>query len=424
MDPDLLLMLLYMCIIGACVGTFTGLVPGIHVNTLAMILLAFSGPLTEFISSFAPDGFGPLMLASCVVSAAVVHSAVDFVPSAFIGVPDTETVMNVIPAHRLLLEGEGMVAVRCAAIGSLVGSAVSLILAVPMYHLLRSGLGDYLDSITLAVLVLVLTLMIIDEDEEKRIYAVPVMALSGLMGVIAMNSELPMESVFGIGAEAVFPLLTGLFGIPSLLMAQNGGRIPPQYDMERVPVSPLPAVKGVVTGSITGWYPGITSTAGATIAGHMFGSDGIRGFISMVSSIGTASTMFTFVTLCVSGKERSGTMSVVNGLLEGFDLAPGGDAFLSMMLTMAAASVIAYFVMIWAGRMMCRIAENVDTATVSRVILVLMVALTVVFCGYWGVVLLLVCSVVGMVPLMLGTNRIHLTGCLIIPVILFKAGIL
>lgn len=424
MDVDLLLMLFYSCMIGAGIGTFSGLVPGIHVNTLAVILMASSGFLLDLISSFAPDSYGPLMLASCVVSAAVVHSAVDFVPSAFFGVPDADNVLNVLPAHRLLLQGDGMVAVRCAAIGSLVGSAMSLILAVPVYYLLSTGFGEYLNALTVGVLLLVLSLMIIDEEPDKRKIAVAVMVLSGIMGVITMSVELPMESMIGLQPETMFPLLTGLFGIPSLLMAQNGSDIPTQYDDEPFPVSPLPGIKGVLTGSITGWFPGITSTAGATIAGHVFGGEDTRGFISMISSIGTASTMFTFVTLCVSGNERSGTMSVVNGFLEGWNLAPGSDAFLSMMFTMAVAAVLAYVIMIKSGKIMCTIAERIDTKKISTGILVLMVLMTVLFCGYWGILLLLICSVIGMIPILYDTNRIHLTGCLVIPVILFKSGIL
>ena len=146
MEADLLLFAFYMCVIGAGMGTFTGLVPGIHVNTLALMLMAFSGPLTDIISSFAPAELAPLLLSTCVLSAAVVHSATDFVPSVFLGVPDPDSVLNVLPGHRLLLDGKGMTAVRCAAIGSIVGAAASLVLAIPMHWLLSSGLGGYYPS--------------------------------------------------------------------------------------------------------------------------------------------------------------------------------------------------------------------------------------------------------------------------------------
>lgn len=424
MDADLLLIVFYMCMIGAGIGTFSGLVPGIHVNTLAVILLASSDALLGVIECFTPVEYGPMMLACCVISAAVVHSAVDFIPSTFLGVPDESTVLNVLPAHRMLLDGRGMTAVRCAAIGSLVGSIVSLVLAIPMYFILGGPFGAYLNTITVGVLFIVLGLMILDEAPDRRIHAVAIMALSGLMGILTMTVELPFENMLGMEPETMFPLLTGLFGIPSLIMSRNGEGIPPQVDDEPLPVSPIAGVKGVVTGSLTGWFPGITSTAGATIASHIFGQEDSRGFISMVASIGTASTMFTFVTLAITGKERSGAMSVINQLLDGSNLAFGGEAFAAMMISMAIATVLAYVIMIRSGRMMCALAERIDIVRLNRILLVAMIAMTIVFTGYTGLIVLLVCCVIGMLPIMFDTNRIHLTGCLIIPVLLFKMGVL
>ena len=422
MVPDLLLLTFYMCLIGAAIGTVSGLVPGIHVNTLALILLTFRDDLTALMGGFAPEEYAPALLSVCVLSAAVVHSAVDFVPSVFLGVPDPDTVLNVLPGHRLLLEGKGMTAVRCAAIGSLVGSAASIALAVPMYMLLSGGLGDYLDSITVGFLVLSLALMLISE-RHSRPAAVAMMALSGILGLVCMTDVLPMESMTGMPPEVMFPMLTGLFGIPAMLLAPPNGTVPPQTDVDRRPVGAVPGLKGVLTGSVTGWFPGITSTTGAVFAGAIFGQEDRKGFISMVSSIGTASTMFAFVTFCVSGKERSGTMSVIGGLLDGASVAPGTDVFLMMMLTMVTASVLAYAVMIASGRAMCRLCEHTDTARVNAVIILMTVVLTVVFTGYWGLVLLAASTAVGMLPLVTGADRMHLTGCLIVPVLLFRLGL-
>ena len=423
MDPDLLLLILYMCLIGAAAGTFSGLVPGIHVNTLAMLLLLASPYLLDVLSGFVPEGYGPLLLSCAVMSAAVVHSSIDFVPSAFIGIPDAETVLNVLPAHRMILDGEGMAAVRCAAIGSLTGAATSLILAVPMYILLSGELGDYLDSITVGALLIVLALMILDEKPGRRIAATVITALSAAAGLIVMIGILPMSSMFDLEPETMFPLLTGLFGIPSLLTADRNTDLPPQTDDERLPVSPLHGIKGVLTGSVTGWFPGITSTAGAAIAGHIFSTGGTRGFISMVSSIGTASTMFAFITLCINGKERSGTMSVIGSLLQDADLSLGSVAFVSMMAAMGIASILAYLLTIWSGKAMCGFLRRMNMLVFNRIILVSMIVLTVLFCGYWGIVVLIACTLIGLLPILLGTRRIHLTACLTVPVLLFKLGL-
>ena len=424
MSLDLLLMIFYVCLIGAMIGSFSGLVPGIHVNTLAAIILAFNGTLESLVSNIVPDHYAPIMLACMVVSAAVVHSATDFVPSIFFGVPDPENTLNIMPGHKMLLEGHGMVAIRCAAIGSIVGAFTSIALSVPMYHLLSNGLGHYLDSLTIGILVSVLALMVFKERKGHRILGLALICTSGALGCITMSMELPFTNIFGMEPESMFPMLSGLFGIPALLISSPSGNVPPQEDEEKIPISPIAGLKGTLTGSIIGWYPGVTSSCGASVAGSVFGDEDQRGYISMISSIGTSATMFTFIALAVSGKERSGIMTVINEMLHGVSITPMSETFTAIMIAMAIASILAYVIMIKSGQIMCRMIEYVDVSKLNISILILMIVLTIAFTGYWGLVLLLACTLLGLVPVVFDANRMHMTGCLIVPVLLFKLGLM
>lgn len=100
MDSVLAGVCVVMSVLGAGLGLFSGLTPGIHVNTLAAMLLA-SYPS---ISSVIPGGLDhegtALAVCGCIMSASVVHSFVDFVPSVFIGAPDGEDAVSVLPGHR------------------------------------------------------------------------------------------------------------------------------------------------------------------------------------------------------------------------------------------------------------------------------------------------------------------------------------
>ena len=421
---DLLLMIFYVCTIGAIVGSISGLVPGIHVNTLAALILVFNDTLESLISIIVPDDYAPVMLACMVVSAAVIHSATDFIPSLFFGVPDAENTLNIMPGQEMLLEGHGMVAIRCAAIGSLVGAFASIILSIPMYYLLSNGLGDYLDSLTIGILISVLALMIYREREGRRILGLALICGSGALGCVTMSMDLPFVNVFGMEPESMFPMLSGLFGIPALLISSPSGHIPPQEDDEILPIGPIPGLKGTVTGSIMGWYPGVTSSCGASVASSVFGEEDKRGYVSIISSIGTSATMFTFIALAVSGKERSGTMAVVNGILDGAPIRPFDDTFVAILITMAISSILAYLIMIQAGKIMCKVIEHVDISKMNAAVLTLMIVLTILFTGYWGLVLLLACTLLGLVPVVFDANRMHLTGCLIVPVLLFKLGLM
>ena len=52
MDPALVGLCIVMSLAGAGLGLFSGLAPGIHVNTLAAMLLAFQVPMTGALSGF------------------------------------------------------------------------------------------------------------------------------------------------------------------------------------------------------------------------------------------------------------------------------------------------------------------------------------------------------------------------------------
>ena len=67
--------------------------------------------------------------------------------------------------------------------------------------------------------------------------------------------------------------------------------------------------------------------------------------------------------------------------------------------------------------------QRMNMLVFNRVMLAAMIVLTILFCGYWGLVVLIVCTLIGLLPILLGTRRIHLTGCLIVPVLLFKLGL-
>lgn len=132
-ELTLVLLVLNFSLIGAVLGTFTGLTPGVHVNTLALgVLLAsavLNGEVGRLLALIGSDpALAPLMLSSLLISASVVHSFLDFIPSVFFGAPDEPDSLSVLPGHRLLLQGKGLYAVVCAASGSLIGAAFSLCL--------------------------------------------------------------------------------------------------------------------------------------------------------------------------------------------------------------------------------------------------------------------------------------------------------
>ena len=158
-------MILVICfsLLGSLMGTISGLIPGIHVNTLALILLSAYPTIESVVAWSASPEFAPLLASSTVVAASVTHSFLDFIPSVFIGAPEEGTVLSVLPGHRLLLRGEGMEAVACAAHGSLVGACTAIVLAAPMQWVMMQGTYSMISSVTPHLLIVILAVLILSE---------------------------------------------------------------------------------------------------------------------------------------------------------------------------------------------------------------------------------------------------------------------
>jgi len=110
MDSFLPLLLLFaFSMLGVMLGTITGIVPGFHPNNVAFIVLSIS-PLIlgqlHFLTAFFPSANILVLVASTILAASVAHTFLSFIPAAFIGAPEGDTALCVLPAHRLLLEGK------------------------------------------------------------------------------------------------------------------------------------------------------------------------------------------------------------------------------------------------------------------------------------------------------------------------------
>ncbi len=423
MEAEILILILYMAGLGAAIGTFSGLIPGIHVNTLAAVMLAMYASLESLLSGFIPSCYIATCVSACIISASTVHSFVDFVPSVFIGAPDPDDVASMLPGHRLLSEGRGMAAVRAAAIGSAVGASLSIVLSIPLQFLLINGLGDYFNSITTIVLCIAILMLFYHENDLRSVlWAAVIFIISGLLGLCVMDLDIPCSGMIDDGT-LLFPLLTGLFGMPTMLTSLKDNHVVEQKDLERYPVGPIPGIKGVITGIMTGWFPGISATTGAIISGTFMPEKRPEGFISMTSSIGTAASIMMLTTLAVTGKGRSGTLLIVKEIMGDSILGFANSNYILLLLATCFATFFGYLLTIACGKMMSSLISKINMSLLNRFCIVLIIILVLLFTGSWGLVILAISTIIGFLPIKFGIGRVYLTGCLILPTLLTYLGI-
>ena len=119
----MLLEIFLFLLLGIIFGTITGLIPGVHINLIGAFIVSLSASLFYLIN--------PIYLVVFIVAMAVTHTFVDFIPSIFLGCPDTDTELSVLPGHELLKKGEGYEAIILTCYGSLAAIFILVLIAYP-----------------------------------------------------------------------------------------------------------------------------------------------------------------------------------------------------------------------------------------------------------------------------------------------------
>ena len=407
-----MLSLLAGTLIGVLLGALSGLIPGLHANTFAGIVSAAAVPLAFVL--------GADSICCLLVSCMIVHTFLDAVPSTFIGVPDADTVLSVLPAHQLYLAGNGEEAVRLSALGSLWG----FVYALPVFAAFFFILPHFQSEIDWAVALIILTaagLLIVFSKTPG--WALLLFFVSGLLGIFSMRFSYFSTGVFGAG-EVLLPLLTGLFGIPVLLHSlQSKTEAGTEQKFLGLAVSKKEVLKstmrGTLAGAVVGWLPGFSSgTANALLAVHKSGeyeSRRPREYLLATSAANTANAVLGIAALYTVGRMRSGTLAAVAEF-------PLPNIFL-LLSAAAISAVLGYLLTVLFSRA-GRKAAQVNQKALCLVVLIFLILLTAVFCGPFGLLLLILASAVGVIPAKLGVSRIFCMGAVMLPVMLFSFGLL
>jgi putative membrane protein len=386
--------------IGVALGTVTGLIPGIHVNTLI-----------PFFYLAHPS------LESCVIIVAlmITHTFLDFIPSTLLGIPDEATALTVLPAHRMLLEGRGLEAIKLTAVGSLGSMLVSFLILYPVYRILPL-LYDALHPRMAYVLIGISALLILTEMGIKKLAALAVFILAGALGYLVLKSPLLVED------QKLFPVFTGLFGVSLLFFSiKNKSEIPVQpldYTLLIPRVDVITSVlKGSLAGMVVAFFPGLGNAQATVLVSlgrvkrKIYGS---RGFIIACSGVNTSNALFSLVALYTINRPRSGAVIAIQHMIE-----MDKNILMLFFSVILVSSGVAALLTVYVGKLGIRSVQRIPYTRLCLVIAVFLVVLTAVFTGVIGLIVLVTAAAIGMLPHLLGIKKSHCMGVLLFPVILF-----
>jgi putative membrane protein len=440
------LLIIGFCALGVLLGLLTGLLPGLHVNNVALILLSLSGTIITVSSPLFAYGISPqfilVLICGLIISVSLSHAFHQNLPSTFVGASNEETALSVLPAHRLLLRGEGYKAVSLAVLGCTGALLTCLGVFFPLRFVLGPPLNFYslLREIMVWVLLAVVILLVGTEKTQitdfglqgKRsviagmLFAAFVLLLSGVFGLLIF--DLSVESPIGLPAPVLFPALAGLFGVPTLLTSLLIKPVIPEQSIEPLRLNKIEkksSIVSVLTGSAAGIFvsivPGLTTATGTVLAMNVRQKSSTEQTIVTLASVNTATAFFVVIVLFVILKARSGVTIAISSLIptEAWTdiLMPASLIYLLMFLVLSGC--LSYFSTLYFGRLFAQKFSRIPYVPLVGFTLVFVFTLVVLFTGVLGVVIFLVATCIGFLPICWGVRRSHCMGVLLIPIILY-----
>jgi len=359
-----------------------------------------------------------------------------------VGAPNEETALSILPAHRLLLKGQGYHALSLAVLGSIGAMLLCMALLIPMRFIIGPPLNLYtaLRGIMVWVLLAVVAIMIATEKCRIKelgnkgrlpaaagmLFALFVFLPSGAFGLIIF--DMTPQSPIGIPAPVLFPAFVGLFGLPTLIASLATRPVIPTQSLEPLSLNAIDrkaSCLSVVTGSLAGVFvsliPGLTTATGTVIAMNARSRASPEQTIVTLSAVSSAASFFVVVVLFLTLRARSGVTIAISSLLPAEQwssvLLPPLLIYLLMFLILSGC--VSYFTALSVGRWFAKNFSRIPYVPLVAFTILFIAALVVLFTGLLGCVIMGVATCIGFLPITWGVRRSQCMGVLLIPIILY-----
>ncbi len=405
----MLIQIISFLLLGIFAGTFTGLIPGIHINLIGIFLISLSASLLSSIP--------PIYFVVFVVAMAITHTFVDFIPSVFLGCPDTDTELSVLPGHELLKKGEGYHAVLLTCYGSILAIFTLVLIAFPSI-LIISKIYNFIENLIPFFLIIISIILI--SLERKKSIALGVFLLTGFLGWSVLNMEIN---------QPLLPLLTGLFGGSMLILSiKNKIKIPKQEISELKIINPRP-IAGAFLGSliaspICSFLPGVGSGQAAIIGNTISRSDQ-KGFLILLGATNTLVMGFSFISLYLISRTRTGAAVAIREIIG----IPSINILILILSVVFISGLISFFLTKNLAKLFSQKITKINYTKISITTLIILGIIVFlssglligekITSGFFGLLILGISTLTGIYCIQTGVRRTNMMGCLIIPTIIF-----
>ncbi|MFW5846609.1 MAG: tripartite tricarboxylate transporter permease [Nanoarchaeota archaeon] len=397
----MLIEIILTLLIGILFGTLTGLIPGIHINLISALLISASGSLIFF--SKIPS----IYLAIFIVSMAITHTFIDFIPSIFLGAPDTDTELSVLPGHELLMKGQGYKAILLSSFGGIVAILILLIIT-PFSILFIQNFYNILENF-IPYLLIITSFFVISLDKYK-FRALGIFLLCGLLGFLTLNL---LEF-----KQPLLPLLTGLFGSSMMILSiKNKINVPKQeiipFKLKRYLKNKKPLIGALVAAPLCSFLPGLGAGQAAVI-GNTITKTNREGFLILIGATNTLVMGFSFIVLYLIQKTRTGAASAIKEILGTMNWK-----FLILIFgIIILSSIIAFILSLKISKIISRKIHQFNYSLFSYSTLGILTLVIFFISGLTGILIFILSTLTGIYSISSKVKRTNMMGCLLIPTIL------
>ena len=406
--------LVIACFIGILIGTVTGMIPGIHVNTAGAILFASSALLLSVLSAE--------FLCVMMVSMSVAHALIEFIPSMLLGVPQEGTATSILPGHRMVLQGRSKEVIRIVSVGGF-GAIIVTIAMLPVFAIVLPILHDFTKPITWIILLVASIYLTYSMTGSRRdfIWSLLLFTLSGILGWTIFQT--PISS--GISMMCTF---SGLFGISTILFSLDDSSTMPHqnkfYELN-LDLNKMKSIfAGGITGAILGFLPGFGPAQGTVIAQAASGTDDNSdddtvNFLLATSGLNISDCLFSLIAIYIIGNPRSGIAVYMSYLISEMTL----NHLLIFIFASLLAVSVSLAISLKLGDSFSKIMAGVDYKKLSIGVVLLQILILYIFIIYYHgpifymTLALVTSTALGLLPHYIGVGKSHLMGVLIIPAI-------
>ncbi len=390
--------------LGVAAGTLTGLTPGVHTNTVAVLTVGSLPALTRH--------FSLVSIAVFLSAMVIVHSFLDFIPSIFLGAPESDTALGVLPGHKMLLRGEGYDALKLTVAGGLGAFLVGMIF-LPAFALFVEKGYPILEKFIVPIIISFSAIfMLLENGFKKKLWALLIFMMAGSLGLTVLN---------GLNIkDGLFPMLSGLFGISTLLISSfSTAKIVEQKFSDEIKILSKKNIwnyiKAAISSALMSLLPALGS-AQAAVMSQAFAREDKEGkdFLVIVGGINTVSAIFVLTTLYLIGRARTGVIAAMKQFLV-IDF----HTYLILLAASFAATGISVILTLKLGKLFANKIQKLNYRKLSLAIIIFIFALVAIFSGWLGLLVLSVSTAIGLLAPLAGCKRIHAMGCLVIPIVLY-----